>query len=99
MFKALYLGPRAFRKILPMLTAQGYGIIVPEMLGYGETDRPTEAKEYSRASIAEHVAGILTAEKVDRVIVLGHDWVRAEQCTHLRSLDSCRANIYCRARV
>lgn len=58
-----------------MLTAQGYGVIIPEMLGYGGTDKPTEASAYSRVLVADSVAGILAAENIDKVIVLGHDWV------------------------
>lgn len=53
-------------------------MILPEMLGYGETDRPTDPTAYSRVLIADAVAGILAAENVDNVIVLGHDWVRSE---------------------
>lgn len=69
------IGPLAFRKIIPKLTSEGYGIILPEMLGYGETARPVDLKEYSYMRIIESVAGIVAYEKVEKVILLGHDWV------------------------
>lgn len=76
--KSHRLGPLTFRKIVPQFVSQGFGVIVPEMLGYGETERPTEVVAYSRLRIGESLAAILAAESVDKVVVLGHDWVRAK---------------------
>lgn len=69
------VGPLAFRKVVPKLISEGYGIIIPEMLGYGETARPVDVEEYSRVRISESLNGILAVEKVEKVIVLAHDWV------------------------
>lgn len=69
------LGPLSFGKIVPQLTREGYGVIVPEMLGYGGTDKPTGLAAYSRGRICHSMAEILTTEGVGKVIILGHDWV------------------------
>jgi len=62
-----------FHKIIPLIVAAGYGVIVPEQLGYGETDKPTDVKAYSRKKLSAENAAILDKEGVDKVIVFGHD--------------------------
>lgn len=52
----------------------GYGLIVPDLLGYGGTDKPTDAKLYGLKGMAGDVKEILEKEHVDSVVVVGHDW-------------------------
>ncbi|KAJ8091194.1 hypothetical protein PM082_004170 [Marasmius tenuissimus] len=53
----------------------GYGLIVPDMLGYGNTNKPTDPEAYKSSSISRDIVDILDAESVDNnVIVVGHDW-------------------------
>ena len=63
-----------WRKVVPSFEATGYGIIVPDMLGYGGTDKPTETDAYKLSGIARDVVDILDAEGINKVIVVGHDW-------------------------
>lgn len=44
------------------------------MLGYGGTDKPLDEKLYRIKLMADDLTDILDAEKLDRVIVIGHDW-------------------------
>ncbi|KAG5650045.1 hypothetical protein H0H81_000982 [Sphagnurus paluster] len=53
---------------------QGYGIIAPDMLGYGDTDKPADHSQYTLSALARDVIDILDAEKVDKAIAIGHDW-------------------------
>ncbi|KAG6876314.1 hypothetical protein C0992_000105 [Termitomyces sp. T32_za158] len=53
---------------------KGYGLIVPDMLGYGGTDKPVDAADYRLSLIAQDLLDILDAEKVDKPIAVGHDW-------------------------
>lgn len=48
--------------------------IVPDMLGYGGTAKPAGAAQYIWKGQADDLLEILNAEKVDKVIVVGHDW-------------------------
>jgi pimeloyl-ACP methyl ester carboxylesterase len=50
------------------LTKAGYGVLAPDMLGYGDTDKPTEVEAYSFAKILDH-------EGLKEVIGVGHDWL------------------------
>jgi alpha/beta hydrolase fold len=80
----LALGILSLRKIVPLLVSQGFGVIAPEMLGYGGTAKPTDASAYSRLKVGDSMKDMLITEKLDKVIVLGHDWVRIRRCTHCR---------------
>ncbi len=52
----------------------GYGLVVPDLLAYGGTDKPTDPKFYVGSGLAQDIVDILDAEKVYKVIAIGHDW-------------------------
>ncbi|KAF9022958.1 alpha/beta-hydrolase [Hymenopellis radicata] len=53
---------------------EGYGLIVPDMLGYGGTASPEDPAAYLSSLIVKDVIDILDAEKVSQAVVIGHDW-------------------------
>ncbi|KAF9260819.1 alpha/beta-hydrolase [Marasmius fiardii PR-910] len=53
---------------------KGYGLIVPDMLGYGGTAKPTATVEYKPSLITKDVIDILDTEKIDKAVIIGHDW-------------------------
>ncbi|KAF4575333.1 hypothetical protein EYR36_006692 [Pleurotus pulmonarius] len=53
---------------------KGYRVVVPDMLGYGGTDKPFDAKEYSTKQLCADLAALLDHLKVERAVVVGHDW-------------------------
>jgi soluble epoxide hydrolase/lipid-phosphate phosphatase len=55
-------------------SARGYGLIVPDMLGYGGTDKPTDVKYYILNGMSDDVINILDAEGIDKSFAIGHDW-------------------------
>lgn len=61
------------KQVSPLLNA-GYRVIAPDMLGYGETDKPREVERYS----AEHIIGdmLKLIETLDAapLDIIGHDW-------------------------
>ncbi|KAF7320763.1 Esterase/Lipase [Mycena chlorophos] len=54
--------------------ARGFGIVAPDMLGYGGTDKPSEVGAYVGSGLARDVVDILDGEGVGRVVAVGHDW-------------------------
>ena len=57
---------------------QGYGVIVPDMLGYGGTDKPADPALYVQSAMSQDIVCILDAENVEKAVAIGHDWcVRA----------------------
>ncbi|KAH9943616.1 Alpha/Beta hydrolase protein [Amylocystis lapponica] len=65
---------RDWRKQVPVLQEAGYGIIAPDCLGYGGTDKPTDPTKYKYSEMAADLVDILDAEKADKVVVIGYDW-------------------------
>ena len=53
----------------------GYGLIIPDMLGYGGTASPSEVAAYKASLICKDMIEILDTESVSRCIVIGHDWL------------------------
>ncbi|KAF4605076.1 hypothetical protein EYR40_003859 [Pleurotus pulmonarius] len=52
----------------------GYGLIVPDMLGYGGTSIPTDAESYRRSLVCKDLVEVLDAEGAKQCIAIGHDW-------------------------
>lgn len=52
----------------------GYGIIAPDLLGYGDTSRPLNVEDYRLKLIAQDVVDILDHESIDHVYGVGHDF-------------------------
>ena len=52
----------------------GYGIIAPDLLGYGGTDKPTDHNQYRMKDMVADAVEIIDNEHVDKIIAIGHDW-------------------------
>lgn len=52
----------------------GYGCIAPDMLGLGASDKPRNAQDFASKVMAQSMVDILSAESVDKAVVVGHDW-------------------------
>ncbi|EAU86125.1 hypothetical protein CC1G_03336 [Coprinopsis cinerea okayama7 len=63
-----------WRRQVAHFKPKGYGLIVPDMLGYGDTDKPLEASDYVGSRLAQDVLDIVENEGVERVVVVAHDW-------------------------
>ncbi|KAI4680729.1 uncharacterized protein J4E84_007869 [Alternaria hordeiaustralica] len=54
-------------------TRRGYGIIAPDLLGTGGTDKPVELEAYSLKTMASEIAELLDCEGLDKVVAVSHD--------------------------
>lgn len=78
------------------LIPNGYGVIVPDCLGYSLTDKPKDPKEYDFAKMAKEFVEIIQNEGVEKVIVLGHDWGSAlAQQFYFFQPDHCKGLAMC----
>lgn len=59
---------------IPALVQAGYRVIVPDMLGYGETEKPADSQRYSGELIIADMVALLDTLGVAQVDVVGHDW-------------------------
>jgi hypothetical protein len=54
---------------------QGYGILAPDLLGYGETSKPSSPSSYVGSIMSADIVSILDHEKITgSVIGIAHDW-------------------------
>ena len=65
---------RLWRHQVPALTGAGYRVIVPDMRGYGRSERPVEVAGYDIALLVSDVRAVLADASVPRAHVVGHDW-------------------------
>ncbi|OOF95539.1 hypothetical protein ASPCADRAFT_208014 [Aspergillus carbonarius ITEM 5010] len=63
-----------WRHQIAALQEAGYGVIAPDLLGYGDTDKPTDLNAYRMKVMSSHVVEILDLEKVSRAVLVSHDW-------------------------
>ena len=65
---------RLWRHQVAALTAAGYRCVVPDLRGFGESDRPAEVEAYALPLLAGDVLGVLDQLGIERAHVVGHDW-------------------------
>lgn len=51
----------------------GYGVVAPDLLGYGGTSKPASAEEYKAKRMSAEIAEILDHEDLQRVHAVAHD--------------------------
>lgn len=71
-----------WRKVAPVL-ARGYSVVVPDLRGYGESDKPRDG--YDKKTMARDVHELMVALGHERYAVVGHD--RGARVAHRLALD------------
>ncbi|KAI3329101.1 alpha/beta-hydrolase [Xylariaceae sp. AK1471] len=56
------------------LAAEGFGVLAPDLLGFGASSAPIALEAFKLKDITGHLAQILDAEGLQDVIGVGHDW-------------------------
>jgi len=64
----------SWRHQIPVLAEAGYHAVAPDMRGYGDTEAPLGAHNYTYFHIVGDLIGLLDALGVDKAFVVGHDW-------------------------
>ena len=54
--------------------AKGYGILAPDLLGYGGTDKPDALEPYVFKTMAADINSLIEIEGIDEVHAVGHDF-------------------------
>ncbi|MGH8981504.1 MAG: alpha/beta fold hydrolase [Acidimicrobiales bacterium] len=65
---------RLWRHQVPALVDAGFRVIVPDLRGYGGSDKPAAVDRYRIVELVADVCAVLDAEGVVRAHVVGHDW-------------------------
>jgi pimeloyl-ACP methyl ester carboxylesterase len=65
---------RLWRHQVPALADAGFKVIVPDLRGYGRSDKPSEVEAYRMEALAGDVLAVLNDAGASRAHVVGHDW-------------------------
>jgi pimeloyl-ACP methyl ester carboxylesterase len=65
---------RLWRAQVPALAGAGFQVIVPDLRGYGRSDKPEAVEAYSIPLLAGDVMAILAERGIGKAHVVGHDW-------------------------
>ncbi len=78
-----------WRHLVPELLSAGYRVVAPDMLGYGESEKPEAVERYDGELIIGDVVGLIQALGLEQMDIIGHDWgafVSWELVTHMPDL-------------
>lgn len=64
----------SWRHQLPVLAAQGWHAVAPDLRGYGDSDRPREQHAYRLAHLVTDAAALFDALGARRRLLVAHDW-------------------------
>lgn len=64
----------SWRHQLGALAAAGFHAVAPDMRGYGRTDRPEAADQYTLLHLVGDMVGLLDALGAEQAVIAGHDW-------------------------
>jgi pimeloyl-ACP methyl ester carboxylesterase len=65
---------RLWRHQVPALADAGLRVIVPDMRGYGRSDKPEAVEAYALPALVGDVLAVLANAGAERAHVVGHDW-------------------------
>ncbi|BDD55317.1 hypothetical protein MAP00_000852 [Monascus purpureus] len=63
-----------WRYQIPMLLGRGLQVVAPDCLGYGRTDAPEDAAQYSHKRCADDIKELTSQLGLSKIILGGHDW-------------------------
>lgn len=62
-----------WRKVIPRLSAEGFRVIAPDLLGFSGSDKPTEPAEYGLERQAGRIIGLMDRLGIGRWTQVAHD--------------------------
>lgn len=63
-----------YRKMIPTITAAGYRAIVPDLIGFGRSDKPTDMDVHTYAFHVETQSALVAALGLNDITFVGQDW-------------------------
>jgi pimeloyl-ACP methyl ester carboxylesterase len=64
----------SWRHQIPMVRDAGYRVVVPDVRGYGGSDKPEAVEAYDMASMIGDVLGLIDHFGGKQAVLIGHDW-------------------------
>ncbi len=63
-----------YRKMIPVLLAAGHRVLAPDLVGFGRSDKPTRAKDYSYFNHVQWMSAWMEALDLQHTTLFCQDW-------------------------
>jgi len=63
-----------YRKMIPLIVAAGHRVVVPDLVGFGRSDKPTQRQDYTYQHHVDWIRGLILALDLKRITLVGQDW-------------------------
>lgn len=63
-----------YRKMIPVFEKAGFRVVVPDLIGFGRSDKPVDGKVYSYSKHVGWVTKLIEHLDLRRVTIFGQDW-------------------------
>ena len=63
-----------YRKMIPVLAGSGFRVLVPDLVGFGRSDKPAKKTDYSYAKHVNWITDWMCTLQLKDVTLLGQDW-------------------------
>lgn len=63
-----------FRRTIPVLADAGLRVVVPDLVGFGRSDKPSRQADYSYESHVRWLTEFVTTLRLRDAVLVGHDW-------------------------
>jgi haloalkane dehalogenase len=63
-----------YRKMIPVITAAGYRVVAPDLVGFGRSDKPGQREDYTYQRHVDWMSGWLEAVELRHITLVCQDW-------------------------
>lgn len=63
-----------FRHLIQSIADAGYRVIVPDLIGFGKSDKPAKISDHSYRSHIEWICRFIESLDLNEIVLFGHDW-------------------------
>jgi haloalkane dehalogenase len=63
-----------YRKIIPLLSREGYRVIAPDLIGFGKSDKPSELTDYSYKNHVNWITKFTQTLDLQNITLFCQDW-------------------------
>jgi haloalkane dehalogenase len=63
-----------YRKMIPIITAAGYRVVVPDLVGFGRSDKPARRQDYTYQRHVDWMRSAITSLALKNITLVCQDW-------------------------
>ncbi|WP_352311614.1 alpha/beta fold hydrolase, partial [Psychrobacter sp. W2-37-MNA-CIBAN-0211] len=63
-----------YRKMIPILVAAGHRVIVPDLIGFGRSDKPSQRSDYTYQRHVDWIKSFVLQLELTNITLVCQDW-------------------------